>query len=46
MTDTEKLKLINHMIIDFWECDSGEKLNYETLVNCIISVIDFQEGKK
>lgn len=47
MTDTEKLKLINHIINDFSEYgDSEEKTCLATLVDCISSVIDFQEEKK
>ena len=47
MTDTEKLKLIDHMIKDFSEYgDSGEKTCLATLVDCISSVIDFVEDKK
>lgn len=46
MTDTEKLELIGQMIMDFWEFDSGDKVSYTTFINCIMSVIDFREGKK
>lgn len=46
MTDTEKLNLIDHMITDFWEFDSGDEVCYATFINCIVSVIDFKEGEK
>lgn len=47
MTDTEKVKLIRHIIKDFFDCgDYGEKICLATLVDCISSVIDFEEDKK
>lgn len=42
MTDTEKLKLIRYMILDFWRYDPEDKGCYETLVSCIASVINYK----
>lgn len=42
MTDTEKLKLINYMIADFYGFDPEDKGCYETLVSCIVSVISYK----
>lgn len=47
MTDTEKVKLIRHIIKDFFDCGGyGEKICLATLLDCISSVIVFQEEKK
>lgn len=42
MTDTEKLKLISHMILDFWGYDPEDKGCYETLVSCIEFIIKYK----
>ena len=45
MTDTEKLKLINYMISDFYGIDLEDKGCYETLISCIASVINYKEDE-
>lgn len=43
MSDSEKIKLINQMIADFWEFHEGETITKgaETFVTAIYSVLEF-----
>ena len=45
MTDSEKIKLIDNMIADFWEFNTEQqrKDGAEAIITAIASVIDFRK---
>ena len=48
MTDSEKITLIDHMIVDFWEFNNDDQIKEGAmhLLTAISSVLNFQVRKE